>query len=93
MVSQILAVFSGVTSVEFPASYSLFLSWINILNFDLGYVLSASCILPFVNFYHRLLATTLMPFMMIAKLAFKYRTAKSRAGIGSAGVIARAAAW
>lgn len=93
VVWQILAVFSGVTGVEFPASYSLFLSWINILNFDVGYVLSASCVLPSVNYYHRLLATTLAPFIMAAGLAFTYRAAKRRAGIGSAGVAAREAAW
>ncbi|CAN0413267.1 unnamed protein product, partial [Laminaria digitata] len=59
---QILAVFSSVTAVEFPASYSLFLSWINVLNFDLVYILSASCVLPSVNFYQQLLATTIAPF-------------------------------
>lgn len=90
---QILSVFSSITGVKFPASYSLFLSWINVLNFDLGYIVSASCVLPYVNFYHQLLATTLGPFVATAGLVLTYRMANRRAGIGSAGVIARRAAW
>lgn len=90
---QILAVFSSITGVEYPASYSLFLSWINVLNFDLGYIASASCALPHVNFYQSLLVTTLGPFVVAAGLALTYRTAKRRAGIGSVGVMARRAAW
>ncbi|CAN0556127.1 unnamed protein product, partial [Laminaria digitata] len=75
---QILAVFSSITGVEFPASYALFLSWINVLNFDLGYIVSASCVLPSVNFYQSLLATTLGPFVAAAGLMLTYRMAKRR---------------
>ncbi|CAM9792494.1 unnamed protein product, partial [Laminaria digitata] len=68
-------------AVEFPASYSLFLSWINVLNFDLGYILSASCVLPSVNFYQQLLATTIAPFVVAAGLVLTYYMAKpGRAG-------------
>ena len=84
---------SSITGVEFPSSYSLFLSWINVLNFDLGYILSASCVLPSVNFYGRLLATTISPFVVAAGLALTYHMAKRWAGIGSAGVRAKTAAW
>ena len=90
---QILAVFSSITGVEFPASYALFLSWINVLNFDLGYIISASCVLPSVNFYHSLLATTLGPFVAAAGLVLTYRVAYRRATIGSVGMIARRDAW
>ncbi|CAM9298466.1 unnamed protein product [Laminaria digitata] len=90
---QILAVYSSITGVDFPASYSVFLSWINVVNFDLGYILSASCVLPSVNFYQRLLATTLAPFVVAAGLVWTFRMANKRVGIGSAGVIARRAAW
>lgn len=90
---QILAVFSSITGVEFPASYALFLSWINVLNFDLGYIVSASCVLPSVNFYHSLLATTLGPFVAAAGLVLTYRMANRRASIGSVGMIARRDAW
>lgn len=90
---QILAVFTSITGVQFPDSYSVFLSWINILNFDLGYIISASCVLPSVNFYQRLLATTIAPFVVAVGLTMTYRIAKGRAGIGLAGLIARKEAW
>lgn len=90
---QILTVFSSITEVEFPAAYASFLSWINVVNLDIGQLLSASCVLPPVNFYTRLLVTTLTPLVLAVGLMLTYQTAKHRAGIGSAGVIARRAAW
>ena len=90
---QILAVFSSITGAEFPASYAIFLSWINVLNFDLGYIVSASCVLPSVNYYHSLLATTLGPMVAAAGLVLTYRMANRRASIGSVGMIARRDAW
>lgn len=93
VVWQILTVFSGITGVEFPATYSRFLSWINVVNLDIGNIFSASCILPSANFYARLLVTTLTPLVLASVLVLTYRMAKRRAGIGRAGVIARRAAW
>lgn len=90
---QILSVFSSITGVEFPESYSTFLSWISVVNLDIGHIFSASCVLPSVNFYTRLLVTTLTPLALAAGLVWTYRMAKRRAGIGSAGVIARRSAW
>ena len=93
VVWQILAVFSGITGIQFPASYSTFLSWISVVNLDLGSIFSASCMLPSINFYLSLLATTLGPLVLMGVLMLTYHMAKGRAGIGSAGVIARRAAW
>ncbi|CAN0576978.1 unnamed protein product, partial [Laminaria digitata] len=93
VVWQILAVFSSITGVEFPASYARFLSWISVVNLDIGSIFSASCVLPPVNFYASLLVTTLAPLVLAAGLVLTYQTAKHRAGIGSAGVTARRAAW
>ena len=93
VVWQILTVFSSITGVEFPASYSRFLSWISVVNLDIGNIFSASCILPSANFYVRLVVTTLSPLLLAAALVLTYRMAKRRAGIGRAGVIARRAAW
>ena len=93
VVWQILAVFSSITGIEFPASYSAFLSWISVVNLDIGSIFSASCVLPSVNFYSRLLVTTLAPLILAAGLVLTYKAAKARAGIGSAGEIARRAAW
>lgn len=90
---QVLTVFSSITGVQFPASYSVLLSWIKVLNFDLGYILSASCILPSVNFYHSVLATTIGLLGVAAGLVLTYRVAKDRAGTGAAGLIATNDAW
>ncbi len=93
VVWQILTVFPSVTGVEFPSVYSRFLSWINVVNLDVGQVLAASCMLPAVNFYHRLLLTTLGPIGLALVLVVTYWMAMRRAGIGSAGIAARRAAW
>ena len=85
--------FSSITGVEFPASYSLLLLWINIFNFDLGYILSASCFLPSMNVYQQLLDTTMAPLIMAGGLVLTYHLAKHRAGIGSVRVVAKLAAW
>lgn len=90
---QILTVFPSISSVDFPPFYSQFLSWIDFVNFDIGAIVSASCILPGVSFYHRLLLTTLAPLALALVLVLTFQMAKSRAGIGSAGVIARTVAW
>lgn len=90
---QILTVFSSITGVVFPDIYSVFLSWVNIFNLDLGYILSASCILPPLNFYQQLLATTITPVVIAAGLVVTYHLSKLQAGIGSAGVRAKQAAW
>ncbi|CAM9298394.1 unnamed protein product, partial [Laminaria digitata] len=69
------------------------LAWVNIANFDIGDLFSASCLLPSVNFYQRLLAATLTPLLLAGGLVLTYRMAKRRAGIGSTAVIASRAAW
>lgn len=90
---QILTVFPSISSVEYPRFYSRFLSWIDVVNFDIGSIVSASCILPGVSFYHRLLLTTLAPLALALVLVLTYQLAKRRAGIGSASVLARRTAW
>ena len=63
------------------------------VNLDIGSIFSASCVLPSINFYLSLLATTLGPLVLTAVLVLTYHMAKARAGIGRAGVMARRAAW
>ena len=53
--------------MEFPRSFTKFLSYIDLINFDLGWLLSASCILNF-RFYERLLLTTLGPLVLASML-------------------------
>lgn len=90
---QILTVFPSIASVDFPPLYSRFLSWIDFVNFDIGAIVSASCILPRVSFYPRLLLTTLGPLALALVLVLTYQMAKRRAGVGSPGVTARRMAW
>ena len=93
VVWQILTIFSRITDVEFPACYAMFLSWIDFVNLDIGHIFSASCVLPPVNFYTRLLVTTLVPLMLAVGLLLTYNMAKYSAGIGSVGMVAKRAAW
>lgn len=93
VVWQILAVFPTITAVEFPPVYARFLNWIDFVNLDLGHIFSASCLLPTLTHYGRLLVATLGPLILLLVLVVTYHLAKSRAGIGSAGIVARRAAW
>ncbi|CAN0013701.1 unnamed protein product [Ectocarpus sp. 6 AP-2014] len=93
VVWQILSVFPSITAVDFPPAYARFLSWIDMLSFDLGHVLSASCVFPVMDFYQSLLLTTLGPLGVAMVLVLTYWIAKRRAGAGSAGSLMRRAAW
>lgn len=93
VVWQILTVFPSITAVEFPPGYSRFLSWVEIVNFDLGNIFSASCAVPSMHFYHSLLLTTLGPIVLVAALAITYQIAKRRTKRGPAGGNARREAW
>ena len=93
VVWQILTVFPSVSSVDFPPLYSRFLSSIDFVNFDIGSVFSASCLLPGVSFYHRLLLTTLAPLVLALVLVLTYHMAKRRAGTGPESVLAKKVAW
>lgn len=90
---QILTVFPSIASVDFPPLYSRFLSWIDFVNFDIGAILSASCMLPGVSFYDRLLLTTLAPLALALVLVATFQMAKRRARTGSTDVVARRMAW
>ena len=93
VVWQILTLSSSITGIEFPESYSKFLSWISVVNLDIRNIFSASCILPSVNFYVGLLVSTLAPLLLIALLVLTYQIAKYRAGIEESAEVARRAAW
>lgn len=92
VVWQILTIFPTIAMVDFPPCYSRFLSWIDVVNLDLGHIMSSSCILPSVTFYERLLVTTLVPIVLAGVLVLTYQSATRTAGNGPAGVIACRAA-
>ena len=96
VVWQILTVFPSITGVDFPSSYARFLSWIDVVNFDLASLFAGSCILPVLDFYQRLLLTTLAPLVLALLLACTYWMAvrrARRAGTGAASAMLRKAAW
>lgn len=93
VVWQIVTVFPTIAAVEYPPSYARFLDWIDVVNLDLGHIFSATCLLPAVNHYERLLAVTLGPLFLGGVLLCTYQLAKRRAGIGSVGVMGRRSAW
>ncbi len=93
VVWQILTVFPSISSVDFPPFYARFLSAIDFVNFDIGSVFSASCVLPGVSFHHRLLLTTLAPLALALVLVWTYQVAKHRVGDGAASVIVKKVAW
>ena len=93
VVWQILTMFPSIAAVDFPPVYSQFLSWINVIDFDLANVFSASYVFPGLNSYQRLLVTTLTPIALFGVLVVTYQLAKRRVGIGMAGIVERRAAW
>lgn len=74
-VCEILTVLFSITGVEFPSSYLICLPWVNVLNFDMEYILSAPCVLPSVIFYEQLLARTITPFVIAGCLVLTYHLA------------------
>lgn len=78
---QILTQYADITSVEFPAVFERFLSYVDLVNLDLGWVLSATCLVD-VNFYGRLLFTTLAPLALLCVLGCTYLVARYVLGEG-----------
>ena len=93
VVWQILTVFPSIAAVNFPPVYAQFLSWINVINFDLANIFSASCVFPGLNFYERLLVITLAPIALFGVLVVTYLLVKRRVEIGMAGIVEKRAAW
>lgn len=61
----------------FPDIYEKFLSVLNVVNFNLGFILSVSCIID-TNFYGRLFFATIGPLVVFGALAGTYAVSKSR---------------
>jgi hypothetical protein len=83
VVMQTLTQYVNITGLELPPLYQRFLSWLSVINLDLQWLLSAGCIVR-INFYGKLLATTLLPMFLMALLGamhlhvrLKYRAVSS----------------
>ena len=73
--------FTSVANVSFTGVYQRFLDGLEVFNFDLGWILSAGCVLD-VDFHDRLLVSTLCPIAGLLFLAGVYAAA-SRVNRGS----------
>lgn len=69
--------YSDVAGVQYPGAYSEFLAIIDLVNLDLGFILSFACIYH-TDFYDRLLIATLGPMVVLSILGVTYRVAKHR---------------
>lgn len=63
--------------VQYPGAYNDFLAVIDLVNLDLGFILSFACIYD-TDFYDRLLLATLGPFMVFTLLGCTYMVARHR---------------
>ncbi|CAN0506184.1 unnamed protein product, partial [Ectocarpus sp. 12 AP-2014] len=75
---QILTQFADAANATYPGVYQGFLSAIDVINFDLGYMLAAGCLWSDVDFHDRLLVSTLGPLLVAGFLALTYRIAIRR---------------
>ena len=71
--------FAAVANVTYPKAYEHFLHAIDVINLDLGWMLSAGCIWPGLDFHDRLLFTTLGPLAVLACLGVTYAFAVCKA--------------
>eukprot|EP00903_Cladosiphon_okamuranus_P017273 g15917.t1 len=78
---QILTQFTSVANISYPDVYQRFLDGLEVFNFDLGWILSAGCVLD-IGFHDRLLISTICPIVGLLFLAGVYAAA-SRINRGS----------
>ncbi|CAM9479810.1 unnamed protein product [Ectocarpus fasciculatus] len=78
VVWQILTQFAAAANVTYPGVYQNFLSAIDVINFDLGSMISAGCLWSGIDFHDRLLVSTVGPLLAIGMLALSYLVALRR---------------
>jgi hypothetical protein len=74
---QIVTQYISITGLPVPNIYHKFLSWTDVFNLNLGWLLSLGC-LTTINFYQKLLITTLGPFAVTTALVVTYATVRQR---------------
>jgi hypothetical protein len=77
IVFQVLTQFVAISGVTFPPIYANFLSWLDVINLDFGWILSAGCIWR-TTFYQRLLLATLTPLLVGVLLLISFVTLRRR---------------
>ncbi|KAG5175700.1 pectin lyase fold/virulence factor [Tribonema minus] len=78
VVMQILTQYLSITGVPIPALYRTFISWLDLINLDMSVVLSPGCVFD-VNFYQKLLLSTITPLCILALLGLAYVVASRHA--------------
>ena len=66
-------------NVQYPPAYEQFLAALSVVNLDLGFILSLSCVME-TNFYARLVLATMAPMAVLGALAITYLVAMVRNG-------------
>jgi hypothetical protein len=74
VVLQIVTQFINISKLPLPDIYHKFLNWVALSNLDLGWLLSLGCVAK-IDFYRKLLITTLGPFAVAAVLRCTYTVA------------------
>lgn len=69
--------FSMVASVAYPDMYEVFLKHINVVNLNIGWMLSAGCVID-TDFYDKLLLSTLSPLVVVCGVATSHTVINSR---------------
>lgn len=69
--------FAAIAGDTYPEVYDDFVSKLNVINVDIGFFVSSSCMIR-TNFYHRLLFATLSPLVVLLVLRATYRIGKKR---------------
>ena len=72
--SPFLVQFASVANLTFPNVYQNFLDAVNVLNFDLSWVVSPGCYMDY-DFYDRLKLTTIGPVVTIGFIGIAYAVA------------------
>lgn len=72
------AQFSAVAAVTYPEVYERFLQAVDVFNLDLGWMLSAGCLVSDLDFHSRLFCSTLGPLIVLAVLGSTYTAALHR---------------
>lgn len=72
-----LSQYSDVAGVRYPGAYNDFLAVVDLVNLDLGFILSFACVYD-TNFYDRLLMTTIGPAVILGVLGCTYLVACQR---------------
>jgi hypothetical protein len=80
---QIVTQFINVTGLPLPDIYLKFLSWTDVFNLNLGWLLSLGCLTK-IDFYQTLLITTLIPLAITAALSITHAHVRYRLRVKAA---------